>query len=407
MRRTALWLMVLVFCPLLGAGTGWLWWMGRGSGDDTVLPTRHVLPSLTASARPSRTPMATITATVTPTGTATPTFTETATATATDTATLSTHVLNISAQSSESSDATTPGQLSAVTLIAELPPQFEPLPDATRAAPPFVGWYRFESDFPSVIYTPLWERRQAHEASRGQYHRTDVVGAVARFIFEGQGISLRYVAATNMGWMDITIDGQVIDALDAYASELRYATSPTYIVGSGTHVLEIRHTGRKNPASSGTVIALDAIQVFRGSPDLLVMTPYLSTITPTPSPQPIVVEQLADPSRLRPTPTPPAAYQMQVMVVIAYDENGNRAVEPAEGLIGISVRLVEIRSNRVLAQTLTDAAGLAQLSVTTTTAIRVIVPYFGKTWDVPPQRANGPTRFTLLLTPGNQPGLIP
>ena len=94
-------------------------------------------------------------------------------------------------------------------------------------------------------------------------------------------------------------------------------------------------------------------------------------------------------------------------VVIAYDENGNRAVDPAEGVSGISVRVVEVGTNRVIAQAFTDSSGFAQLQVVTSAQSRVVVPYFGKVWQLPNSRRGGNVRFTLLLTPGNQPGLIP
>ena len=98
---------------------------------------------------------------------------------------------------------------------------------------------------------------------------------------------------------------------------------------------------------------------------------------------------------------------MTISVVIAYDENGNRAVDPAEGVSGISVRVVEVGTNRVIAQAFTDSSGFAQLQVVTSAQARVVVPYFGKVWPLPNSRRGGNVRFTLLLTPGNQPGLIP
>jgi hypothetical protein len=103
---------------------------------------------------------------------------------------------------------------------------------------------------------------------------------------------------------------------------------------------------------------------------------------------------------------------LTVSVVIAYDENGNRDVDPAEGVSGISVRAVEVGTNRVIAQAFTDAQGYAQLQVVTSAEARIVVPYFGRVWDIPRSRSGGgrgnaEASFTLLLQPGNQPGLIP
>ncbi|WP_228845306.1 hypothetical protein [Phototrophicus methaneseepsis] len=44
----------------------------------------------------------------------------------------------------------------------------------------------------------------------------------------------------------------------------------------------------------------------------------------------------------------------------------------------------------------------------TSAEVQVVVPYFGKVWNVTQGRGgNRETSFTLLLEPGNQPGLIP
>jgi hypothetical protein len=69
--------------------------------------------------------------------------------------------------------------------------------------------------------------------------------------------------------------------------------------------------------------------------------------------------------------------------------------------------VVEVGTNRVITQAFTDGSGFAQLQVITSAQARVVVPYFGKVWQLPNSRRGGTARFTLLLTPGNQPGLIP
>jgi hypothetical protein len=181
-----------------------------------------------------------------------------------------------------------------------------------------------------------------------------------------------------------------------------------YFVGSGTHFVTIRSTQRKNDRSEGYVVGLDAIQVFRGTANTLIIPPAAASATPTPQPIPAAgVELVAAPPTMRPTTTPIAPALLTISVVIAYDENGNRAVDPAEGVAGIPVRVVEVGSNRVISQAFTESQGFAQLQVVTATQARVVVPYFGKVWEIPPSRRGGQVAFTLLLQPGNQPGLIP
>jgi len=369
------------------------------------LPTRVVLPTATATLTAS--PPATATPTPTVTGTFTPTMTATSTATATPT--LSTRVLAI--------QAVMPGVYVAPTLtpfpfgitLLPAPPQpIEPLPDATRQPPPYEGWISFESDHPNVIYATPWEARQVVEASQGQYHRTMDGASSVSFAFEGEGLRIRYVAARNMGIFQIVVDGVVIDTIDAYALELSYPGTQVYILTRGAHWLELRGTGQRNTASEGQVIGLDAIQIYRGSATTLILPPPVDTSVPTMQPQPAAgIQLVAAPPTVQPTITalPPAV--VNISLVIAYDENGNRAVDPAEGVSGISVRVVEVGTNRVISQAFTDSRGFAQLQVVTSAQARLVVPYFSEVWDIPNSRRGGNVGFTLLLTPGNQPGLIP
>src|SRR5690606_24247904 len=377
--------------------------------DVAALPTLFVLPSLTPSHTPTDTPTPTHTPTTTSTPTITPSPTATTTALPTLTPTLSARVLEISAVMPGVYIPPTATDFPFGTILLPAPPQpIEPLPDATHEPPPYSGWYSFESDHPLVQYSIPWQARQIVEASRGQYRRSENVQSYVTFPFEGEGLRIRYVAAQNMGMFDVIVDGVVIDTVDAYAPELRFPGTQVYFVGPGVHTLTIRSSQRKNNASEGYVVGLDAIQVFRGTANTLIIPPPAESATPTPQPRPAAgVELVAAPPTLQPTSTPAAPGLLTVSVVVAYDENGNRAVDPAEGVAGISVRVVEVGTNRVIAQAFTDAQGFAQLQVVTSAQARVVVPYFGKVWEIPRSRGGGQVAFTLLLQPGNQPGLIP
>ena len=103
----------------------------------------------------------------------------------------------------------------------------------------------------------------------------------------------------------------------------------------------------------------------------------------------------------------PAAPQIvSVSLLVAYDENNNKVADPAEGVAGISARLVTVGDNQVIASGFTNAKGYIHLDATTSAPIRLVVPYFSKYWEVPTGRS-GDNRFTLILPPGNLPGLIP
>ncbi|MEQ8672790.1 MAG: hypothetical protein RLP44_26925 [Aggregatilineales bacterium] len=375
-----------------------------------VLPTRIVLPTLTATL--TLTPSATPTVTLTPTSTftPTPTATFTATATPTQTPTLATRVFEIS--------AIMPGVFvpptatfipENITLLSAPPQPIEPLPDATDQPPPYTGWYSFESDHPLVQYSAPWQPRQIEAASRGQYHRSENASSYVTFPFDGEGLRIRYVEARNMGIFEVVVDDAVIDTVDAFSSDLNFPATRVYFVGAGRHTLTLRNAQQKNPASEGYVVGLDAIQVFRGNANTRFVPPPSETATPTQVPRPAVsVELVSAPPSPQPTFTPEPETARTISLVIAYDENGNRAVDPAEGVRGISVRLVEVGTNRVMSQAFTDAQGYAELQVTSSVQMRLVTPYFSQVWDIPRTRSGASeASFTLLLEPGNQPGLIP
>jgi hypothetical protein len=375
------------------------------NSDLTIIPTLMVLPSLT----PTDTPAPTIPVSLTPTFTATATSAPTDTPLPTPMPTLSARVLEIAVVMPGVYVAPTLTPFPPGTILLPAPPQpVEPLPDATDTAPPFFGWYRFESDYPTVRYSPPWTRRLSQFASRGQYHRTEGAYDTATFMFEGEGLRVRYVAAQNMGMFEIVVDGVVLETVDAYADELRFPVTDVYFVGSGVHQLEIRAIGRKNNASEGYVVGLDAIEVFRGDANTLIIPPPVFTNIPTPEPQPAArIELVGAPPTVQPTGTPIPPRVITAEVVIAYDENGNRTVDPAEGVAGISVRVVEINTNRIIASGFTDERGYVSFEVVTDAPAQVVVPYFGETWQLQRGGNSAAPAYTLLLTPGNQPGLIP
>lgn len=374
---------------------------------DGVLPTRHVWPTESPTDRPSRTPTATVTPSATLTMTLTASFTPTSTATATATleAPLAVRVLTIQWVMPGVPVAPTATPFPPGTVLLPAPPlPLEPLPDATLQAPPYTGWMSFESDHPGVIYATPWERRQVREASQGQYHRTDDTRTSVSFQFEGEGLRLRYVAARNMGLFEILVDGQVIDTVDAYASDLNFPGTTVYMLGRGSHLLVIRPTGRKHPSSEGSAVGLDAIQVFRADAHTLILSPQ--TPTHTPEVLPVEVERVSAPATPVPLATPLPLRPVQVRLVIAWDENLNRAVDPAEGVAGLPVRLVLVGSNQVIATAFTDERGFAQIEAVPEGDVRLVVPYLGKVWEVR-RGGNGPVSFSLLLPPVNLPGLIP
>lgn len=410
-RRILSLLLVLALSPWAA-----VWWLFQTQAStEMILPTSVRFPTERPSLTPTRTPTVTRSATLTVTPTLTPTATltwtpaPTITASLTLTPTLATRVIAYVAvmPGVQLAPTLTPFPTGLIWLPAP-PNPIEPLPNATELAPPYDGWVSFESDHPAIHYSLPWEPRLNGYASEGQYHRSEQGQGHVQFVFEGEGLRLRYVAAQNMGLFQVVVDGVVIDTVDAYAPDLMFPGTSVYFVGKGQHTLELRSAQQHNPQSSGQVLALDAIQVYRGSATTLIIPPPRQTSTPTVQPLPAAgIELVGAPPTVQPTLTPIPPALVTVSLVIAYDENGNRAVDPAEGVSGVSVRVVEIGTNRVISQTFTDSSGFTRLQVVTSAPSQLVVPYFGRVWKIPTGRRGSNTRFTLLLTPGNQPGLIP
>ncbi|MBK8030558.1 MAG: hypothetical protein IPK17_13855 [Chloroflexi bacterium] len=241
MRRLVL--PVLAALCLTAWATAFFLIRAQPSANDIQIPTLMVLPSLT--------PTETVTPTLPPTLTATATATIAPTDTPVPTLlpTLSERVLEIAVVLPGVYVPPTLTPFPPGTILLPAPPNpIEPLPDGTDTAPPFFGWYSFSPDYPTIRYSPPWTPRLSQFASRGQYHRTEGAYDTATFMFEGEGLRVRYVAAQNMGRFEIVVDGAVLDTIDAYADELRFPVTDVYYIGSGTHRLELG-VGQKNNAS--------------------------------------------------------------------------------------------------------------------------------------------------------------
>jgi hypothetical protein len=205
----------------------------------------------------------------------------------------------------------------------------------------------------------------------------------------------------------VLIDGVMVDTVDSYAPIGTFTGTQVYFVGSGEHTIELHNSSSENEGSSGNMIAFDAMQVFRPD-DLTLILPggVLPTDTPTPTLIPAQdIELVQAPPSPQPTVTEIPIQIASASIVVGYDENANGVIDVSEGVSGISVRFVEAGTNRVVAHGFTDEQGFAQLQASTNSPVHLVVPYFGESWSV--QSRSSEQSFTLLLSPGNQPGLIP
>ncbi|MCL4237636.1 MAG: hypothetical protein KJ047_05265 [Anaerolineae bacterium] len=355
-----------------------------GSDDDTPPVEITSTATLTATATVEITIPPTFTPTLTPT--ASPTHTPLPTQTITPT--LAVRVL----------------QVTAVMPGLALEPAADLL--ATSDALPLDEWVRFESDHPALDYLGgEWVDMWSWSAGQNEYRYSVDADAAVRLDFEGEGVRVCYVAFWNGGIWDVAVDGRVVGSVDAYSAEAHFTCTDTFPVEAGAHTLVIRNTGERDPASSDTMLALDAVLTYHSSPSAVITS--AASFTASPEAQPARrVELIQGPPAIQPTATDAPPELVTVAVLIAYDENANRSVDPAEGVRGIPVRLVDVTTNRALAQAFTDESGYARIQLRTNAQISLVVPYFGQSWDVS-RRWGDDSTFTLLLPAGNQPGLIP
>lgn len=300
-----------------------------------------------------------------------------------------------------------------------------PLPTVNVPTPPvkvallpsadtsLIGWYECDVTDPALRYQGKWDSFTAtYRSVNKRYFYTDDEQARLTYRFLGAAVRVRYIAYYTYGVFQIVIDGQVRTTIDSYYPKQtdgrgNFLSTEVFGLAHGWHVLEIVRMGRKAPESAGTMIAIDAIDVYLNGPvpsARPTALPITATLTPSPAPAERI-QVIAAPPTVQPTATAVSPNVVSVNFSIAYDLNGNKAIDLAEGVQSISVRLVAADTNQVMASGYTNEEGFIHLEGMTNTPLRLVVPYFNKYWDIP--NRSGTLRITMLIPPANQPGIIP
>jgi hypothetical protein len=142
-------------------------------------------------------------------------------------------------------------------------------------------------------------------------------------------------------------------------------------------------------------------------------------VTPLPPPTPLPTATPTSPPTATPTPTaviyvrrietsaamatPEPQQMIQINVTVYYDENNNQALDPSEGVAGISLRVLDEQTNQSLGHIFSDNNGHARLIVSAQDAVRVSAPYLGYNQRVRPPGDS----VTIRLAPLRLPSLIP
>ena len=99
--------------------------------------------------------------------------------------------------------------------------------------------------------------------------------------------------------------------------------------------------------------------------ETLIPTP---TLTPTP---PFVKVEPLPTAKLPGLPMAP----VPVSLLTYYDANNNNKYDPGEGIVGISARVIDLTTGKLLAQGLTDETGRVAFTVSAPGAVQLVVPY--------------------------------
>jgi putative lipoic acid-binding regulatory protein len=126
------------------------------------------------------------------------------------------------------------------------------------------GTRRQETD-PALALSAGWIRGDRdHPYSEGTAASSTTAGDQATFTFNGTSVSWIGFRGPQTGIASVSLDGTVVAAsLDTYAPKDAPQETVFTLQGlaPGTHTLTIGVTGQKNPASSGTLIVVDAFDV--------------------------------------------------------------------------------------------------------------------------------------------------
>jgi hypothetical protein len=111
---------------------------------------------------------------------------------------------------------------------------------------------------PTPVVQWQWRRLSSAGASGGSYASTNVRAANLYFTFRGPGIDWVTMTGPDQGTAEMYIDGTLRYTFDQYSPSARYRVVRTIRnMPEGTHTLRIIVTGKKNPRSRGTSVAID------------------------------------------------------------------------------------------------------------------------------------------------------
>ncbi len=129
------------------------------------------------------------------------------------------------------------------------------------------GSYTYDDASPTLAYTGNWSHVSRQSYTGGDYDQTesfsDTAGDSMSVAFTGTAVQWIAPTSGNHGIADVFLDGNLLTTVDGYSpgtnfQQVEYSMSG---LADTSHTLKIVVSGQKNPASSGTYVSIDAINV--------------------------------------------------------------------------------------------------------------------------------------------------
>lgn len=129
---------------------------------------------------------------------------------------------------------------------------------------PIIGAGIYDDSDPVVHYfTGTWEAMASQGGYGGTYHFSANHDAQMSVSFIGSGVAVQYVAYHNFGMFEMLIDGELVGVVDGYAPQGTFGrVFQVDDLTQAIHTLVIRNTNRRNDASSGNIVAIDAVHIL-------------------------------------------------------------------------------------------------------------------------------------------------
>lgn len=114
---------------------------------------------------------------------------------------------------------------------------------------------------PAPTLSTRWQSVSAGGASGGHYVQDDLAGAAVSLTFRGTRVDWTTRTGPDGGLADVAIDGARVATVDTYSAAPAFLVKRSYPVPDGVHTITITVLGQSQPASAGTLVAVDRFTV--------------------------------------------------------------------------------------------------------------------------------------------------